>query len=452
MGHDDKGKGSCEGAGRNPKYPGAKADAWEIGCAAVCKMSGIRTCISWLLPGAAAGILLALAVTYQEYRSFSEFAGAVLEQGGNVWEREELESGDSEKPWRETEKQGEIIQKNTARKVLAAAAKNRSSRNREAGEAFLREYGYRTWGHLWRYLPFTLGICIVLSETAGWCVFWKKVRERRMQEQRIEELTRYLLAAERGEAAVLCRREDMFSRLEDGVYKAVMELKSTKEEAVRNHEVLSRRIADVAHQLKTPITSMLLMTELLEEQETEEGKECLQRLTLQIQRLQNLVQALLSLAKLESHTIRYEPETLDMEELLDGAAKPLRELLQNRKIRLELSGEPVPIRADRQWTEEAILNVIKNCAEHTPSGGRIRIIWENNPLYMEIRFTDSGKGFSKKDLPHLFERFYRGENAQKDSAGIGLALAKLIVEQQDGHIYAENTRDGHACFILRFYR
>ena len=164
MGHDDKGKGSCEGAGRNPKYPGAKADAWEIGCAAVCKMSGIRTCISWLLPGAAAGILLALAVTYQEYRSFSEFAGAVLEQGGNVWERAELESGDSEKPWRETEKQGEIIQKNTARKVLAAAAKNRSSRNREAGEAFLREYGYRTWGHLWRYLPFTLGICIVLSD------------------------------------------------------------------------------------------------------------------------------------------------------------------------------------------------------------------------------------------------------------------------------------------------
>ena len=273
-----------------------------------------------------------------------------------------------------------------------------------------------------------------------------------MQEQRIEELTRYLLAAERGEAAVLRCREDMFSRLEDGVYKAVMELKSTKEEAVRNHEVLSMRIADVAHQLKTPITSMLLMTELLEEQETEEGKECLQRLTLQLHRLQNLVQALLSLAKLESHTIRYDSETLDMEELLEGAAKPLRELLQNREIRLELSGEPVSIRADRQWTEEAILNVIKNCAEHTPSGGRIRIIWEDNPLYMEIRFTDSGKGFSKKDLPHLFERFYRGENAQKDSAGIGLALAKLIIEQQDGHIYAENTRDGHACFILRFYR
>ena len=110
------------------------------------------------------------------------------------------------------------------------------------------------------------------------------------------------------------------------------------------------------------------------------------------------------------------------------------------------------VRADRQWTEEAILNVIKNCAEHTPEGGQIQIRWEKNPLYTEIRFTDSGKGFSKKDLPHLFERFYRGENAQKDNAGIGLALAKLVVEQQEGHIYAENTRDGHACFILRFFR
>lgn len=268
----------------------------------------------------------------------------------------------------------------------------------------------------------------------------------------MEELTRYLLAAERGEAAVLRRREDAFSHLEDAVYKAVMELKVTKEEAVRSHEVLSQRIADVAHQLKTPITSMSLMTELLGEQETEEGKECLRRLTLQIHRLQNLVHALLSLAKLESHTIRYERETLDLEDLIEGAAEPLQELLHNRQIRLEYSGDPVLVRADRQWTEEAILNVIKNCAEHTPEGGQIQIRWEKNPLYTEIRFTDSGKGFSKKDLPHLFERFYRGENAQKDSAGIGLALAKLVAEQQEGHIYAENTRDGHACFILRFYR
>ncbi len=450
MGYDDRESDSLKAADRNPEYSGMKADEGDGLRAAVGGIFDIRTWICWLLPGLAAGFLLALAATYQEYHHLSEFTGAVLDQDVSVWEQADQEGRDAEISLQET-KEGDS-QKSIVKKVLAAAAKSSSHRNRESGEAFLHEYGYHTWGRLGEHLPVTLGICILLSETAGWCVFRKEERERKKQEQRIEELTRYLLAAERGEAGVLLRREDAFSHLEDAVYKAVMELKGTKEEAVRSHEVLSQRIADVAHQLKTPITSMSLMTELLEEQETEEGKECLRRLTLQIHRLQNLVNALLSLAKLESHTIRYKTETLDMEELIEGAAEPLRELLQNRQVRLVYSGDPVSIRADRQWTEEAILNVIKNCAEHTPAGGQIQIRWEKNPLYAEIRFTDSGTGFSKKDLPHLFERFYRGENAQKDSAGIGLALAKLVAEQQEGHIYAENTRDGHACFILRFYR
>lgn len=450
MGYDDRESDSLKAADRNPDYSGVTAAAGDGQHAAAGGIWGHRTWICWLLPGLAAGFFIALAVTYQEYHCFAEFTGAVLDRDVSVWEQ--TDQGDRDAEISSREKQEGDAQKRTAKKILAAAAKSRSRGNRESGEAFLHEYGYHTWGRLGTLLPFTLGICILLSEIAGWCVFRKEERERKKQEQRMEELTRYLLAAERGEAAVLLRREDAFSHLEDAVYKAVMELKGTKEEAVRSHEVLSQRIADVAHQLKTPITSMSLMTELLGEQETKEGKECLRRLTLQIHRLQNLVHALLSLAKLESHTIRYERETLDLEDLIESAAEPLRELLQNRQIWLEYSGDPVSVRADRQWTEEAILNVIKNCAEHTPEGGQIQIRWEKNPLYTEIRFTDSGKGFSKKDLPHLFERFYRGENAQKDSAGIGLALAKLVVEQQEGHIYAENTRDGHACFILRFFR
>ncbi len=230
-----------------------------------------------------------------------------------------------------------------------------------------------------------------------------------------------------------------------------MELKSTKEEAVHNHTVLSERIVDIAHQLKTPLTSMSLMTELLEGQPTEEGEECLNRLTVQIHRLQNLVSALLSLAKLESHTIQFEKEKMDVEALIDGAAEPLQELLQKKQIQLVTSGGQVQILADSRWTEEAIQNVLKNCAEHSPEGGEIQVQWEQNPLYTEIQVTDSGKGISKKDLPHLFERFYRGEDAQKDSAGVGLSLAKLVVERQNGHIYAENTKEGHARFWMRFY-
>lgn len=391
----------------------------------------------WFLLGLTAGILLAAAVTFQQYTSFSEFTGAVIEQDMKAQELYRKKADGKEMKIQE---------------LLSSALKKKNASDRKTGEQWLHEYGYRTWNGMEANMLYLSAICILLSEMTGWIIFRKRRQERKKQEQRIEELTSYLLAANRGEAGVLRRREDAFSYLEDEIYKVVMELRSTKEEAIHNHEVLSERIADIAHQLKTPITSMSLMTELLGGQQTEEGEECLQRLGLQIRRLQNLVCSLLSLAKVESHAIQYKAETIELQDLIDRSSEPLQELIQNKEIRLETVGGPVLIQADRQWTEEVVLNVLKNCAEHSPVNGVIRIQWEENPLYTEIRFIDCGKGFSKKDLPHLFERFYRGEDAQKDSAGIGLALAKLVVEQQNGHIYAENTVDGHACFIIRFYQ
>lgn len=387
----------------------------------------LKILINWLLIGLAAGFWLAAAVTLWEYQNFAEFMGAAVSS----------EISDS---------QAAVIQS------LVAALKYGNSSDREAGEQWLHEYGFRTWSRLGENLLYITGSCVILFEIIGLLQFliWKKEQKRR--EQRIDGLTEYLLLANRGEAGVLQRREDEFSYLEDEIYKTVMELKSTKEEALHNHTVLSERIVDIAHQLKTPITSMSLMTELLTGQQTEEGDECLKRLTVQIHRLQNLVGALLSLAKLESHAIQFEKKKMDVETLIDGAAEPLQELLQQKQIRLVASGKPVQLLADSRWTEEAIQNVLKNCAEHSPDGGEIQVQWEENPLYTEIRVTDSGRGITKKDLPHLFERFYRGEDAQKDSVGVGLSLTKLVVEQQNGHIYAENTTEGHARFRMRFYR
>ena len=407
----------------------------------------LKILADWLLIGLAAGFLLTAAVTFQEYQDFSGFIGAVIDGAGE----KETDGG------QENNSRQAII-----RRALAAALKSgnplKSAPLKEvglpdtrAGEEWLREYGFRTWTRLGGNLLFIMGSSVILFGVIGLLQFlmWKKEQEKRAR--RIDGLTEYLLLANRGGAGVLRRREDEFSFLEDAIYKIVMELKSTKEEAVHNHTVLSERIVDIAHQLKTPLTSMSLMTELLEGQPTEEGEECLNRLTVQIHRLQNLVSALLSLAKLESHTIQFEKEKMDVEALIDGAAEPLQELLQKKQIQLVTSGGQVQILADSRWTEEAIQNVLKNCAEHSPEGGEIQVQWEQNPLYTEIQVTDSGKGISKKDLPHLFERFYRGEDAQKDSAGVGLSLAKLVVERQNGHIYAENTKEGHARFWMRFY-
>lgn len=380
----------------------------------------LKSLLFWLLPGVTAGIVLAVFLTAHEYRNTARLAVSVLSE--------------NEKPLPEALKE-----------VLSGSGEEAE------GKRYLASYGYDKYYGLGRNMRDTTVITVLLFEAAGCFIFFKKRKHSRKLNRRIEELTEYLLAVNRGEAAALSRAEDSFSHLEDAIYKTVMELNGTKEAAVRDHEVLSGRIADIAHQLKTPLTSMSLMTELLEEHQTKEAAEYLDRLKNQVERLKNLVSALLTLAKLDSHTLMFKKEQIDIQELLKEAAGPLREMMAEKKIELGLpETEQIFIQADMQWTSEALLNILKNAVEHTPENGRLTVSCEKNPLYTEIIVEDGGKGFEKKDIPHLFERFYRGQGAAKDSAGIGLALAKLIVESQDGHIQAENSSGGHARFRIRF--
>lgn len=378
----------------------------------------LKSLLFWLIPGVTAGIVLAVFLTAHEYRNTARLAGSILNEKPLPEALKEVMSGSGE----ETE-----------------------------GENFLASCGYEEYYGLRRNLGEATAVTVLLFEAAGCLLFVRKRKESRKLSQRIEELTEYLLAVNRGEAAALSRAEDCFSHLEDAIYKTVMELNGTKEAAVRDHEVLSGRIADIAHQLKTPLTSMSLMTELLEEHQTKEAAEYLDRLKNQVERLKNLVSALLTLAKLDSHTLMFKKEQIDIQELLKEAAGPLREMMAEKRIELGLpETKQIFIQADMQWTSEALLNILKNAVEHTPENGRLTVSCEKNPLYTEIIVEDGGKGFEKKDIPHLFERFYRGQGAAKDSAGIGLALAKLIVESQDGHILAENSSGGHARFRIRF--
>lgn len=400
------------------------------------KRRAVGNFILWLFLGLAAGVFLAAVLSYHEYRTVAGLVDSVLETEEN--------RRDSDKDMPLSDDLARCLKKNTDRNPKETI---------QEGEAFLKRYGYhpmRNWGG---YLPYTAGICIFLFQTAGWTVFGMRYRESVRIRGRIRELTGYLRAVNQGEGAVLCRSEDIFSHLEDEIYKAVMELRSTKEAAVKNHEVLAERIADIAHQLKTPLTSMSLMTELLEEYQTSETREYYSRLTNQIERLRNLVSGLLSLAKLDSHGIIFQRERLGMSELIEAAAEPLREMMEKRQITLITARQEAEcwIYTDRQWTEEALLNILKNCVEHTPAGGVISASYSQNPIYTELRIEDGGSGFQAAELPHVFERFYRGKGAAKDNVGIGLALAKAVIEQQNGQIEAGNTADGHALFGIRWY-
>ena len=420
------------------------------------------SCALWLIPGLLAAILTAGFLSGYEYQALSHLTGAVVE-GDSLPAALKYASKENDGP------QQAPNTRNTA--DGSTADTDKSTTENSTGIQFLQKYGYTQLDCFHQLFPRTLLICILLFEAVGCLIYLLWKRDWTRKTSRIQELADYLKAAGNNEAAALTRREDVFSQLEDEIYKTVAELTSTKEAAVKDHEVLAARTADIAHQLKTPLTSMSLMAELLNPS-NKEDMEYLARLKSQVERLKMLSEALLTLAKLDSHTLELEIREVEMNELICQAAEPLRELFERKSITLicqhdgresrdditDIRDTPnmndipeVWVKADPHWTAEALLNILKNCAEHTPPNGTIFLDYTQNPLYTEITIEDSGAGFSKKDLPHLFERFYRGEHAHKESAGIGLALAKLILEKQNGLIRAENSPQGHARFVIRLY-
>ena len=218
---------------------------------------------------------------------------------------------------------------------------------------------------------------------------------------------------------------------------------------------LSGAIADISHQLRTPLTSMNLALSLLSADglSDERRLRLTRELSKSLRRIDWLIEALLKISRIDAGTVTFRCDPIDVGELLRRAAEPLM-------ITMELRGQELGVHTsggeqycgDMQWSIEAIGNILKNCVEHTPAGGKIDIFACETALYTEIVVSDSGPGFAPEDIPHLFERFYRGKNADADSVGIGLALARTVISAQNGTVSAANGRNGGAVFTVRFYK
>ncbi len=277
--------------------------------------------------------------------------------------------------------------------------------------------------------------------------------QKRRERQRVQVLTTYLEQADRGNAPVFSALgEDALSRLEDQIYKTVTYLYQTREEAVRTKNEFARNLSNIAHQIKTPITAISLQVQTMEDGDSAAKKRGREQMIKQLMRLTHLEEALLLLARLDAGTLVLKKEETDVYTLLMMAADNLQEIFAQSGVSVDIPefGE-MPVMADSDWTMEAFMNLMKNCAEHN-AGGRVRCLCEQNPLYTEIRIQDEGAGFDREDLPHLFERFYRGKHAAEGGVGIGLALAKELILRQNGTIRARNLPEGGACFEIRFYR
>lgn len=336
--------------------------------------------------------------------------------------------------------------------VLSALKECRALTEAERAESrFLTQYGYRggEFGGGIRWDRFVPAAALLLLATCAFLpVIW--YLDRRSQ-RRIAELTAYLEQVNVGAAGTIIQeKEDEFSHLQDEIYKTVTALYQTREAAVRARENFADNLANIAHQLKTPITAAFLSLQLMKKAAPNVYGEQMER---QLERLNRLEEALLTLSKIDAGALHLENSQVDIYTALNLAAENLNDLLAKEKISVDIPDRGcMEIRGDLEWTMEALMNLIKNCMEHSRPGGTIHCDYSGNPIYTEILIWDEGDGFRTEDIPHLFERFYRGKDALGDGMGIGLSLARSIFELQNGTITARNLPEGGACFEIRVYK
>ena len=247
--------------------------------------------------------------------------------------------------------------------------------------------------------------------------------------------------------------EGELSILHSEIYKMTVRLREQQQKLINDKKYLADSLADISHQIRTPLTSINLLVERLSASGLTD--ECRHQLTNELygllDRIDWLITTLLKISKLDAGTVQFNKETVSLEMLINKSCAPLL-------IPIELRGQELIIRAegdfygDPAWTSEAVGNIVKNCMEHTPDGGKIEIEAAENALYSEIVIKDNGTGISPEDLPHIFERFYKGKDSDGKSFGIGLALSRMIIAGQKGTVKAENRKNTGAMFTLRFYK
>lgn len=244
--------------------------------------------------------------------------------------------------------------------------------------------------------------------------------------------------------------EGDISNLKNDLYKMTIKLKETRDIELKEKKYLETTLEDISHQLRTPLTSMNVGLEVLSGNvDAITKKEFIQMEKKNLDRIEWLVTSLLKMSRLDSGTVLLVDKKEYLSKIIDNALEPI-------KIPIELKGislinevdKNLKIKVDENWVREAFINVLKNAYEHTNS--LIKIVSSDNPIYTEVKIIDDGAGISNTDLPHIFERFYKG-STNKESIGIGLNMAKKIIEKENGNISVQTSNNG-TTFIIKFYK
>lgn len=247
--------------------------------------------------------------------------------------------------------------------------------------------------------------------------------------------------------------EGELSILANQIQKITQKLTEAHDAIQKDKLFLADSLADISHQLRTPLTAMNLTAAMLRSPELTEQRrmELAAEQERLLERTQWLVVTLLKLSKLDAGTVLLQKTPVSVAQMIRRAVDPIAISMDLRNQRLQVHCGGETFLGDEIWSAEALGNVLKNCMEHTPEGGTITVAVEQTALFTKITVSDTGPGFAPEDIPHLFERFYKGKTASQNSYGIGLALARTVIAAQNGTVQAMNGPEG-AVFEIKFYK
>lgn len=383
-------------------------------------------------------IVISTVVTIKEYEDYNEKINTVLiNLISNI--REEYPKVDEE----------EIIK-----------SLDIESNDKEATEDMLSQYGIekdliegleeKKYSSIkYNILIILLGFILFLSINF---IYTKK------ENKTIREITEYIkkLNEKKYQLKIEENTENELSKLKNELYKITVMLKEEAEESMDAKKTLKVAIEDISHQLKTPLTSMSIMLDNIIENpdmESDTRNLFIHEINRQIKWINWLILSLLKLAKLDSNTIEFEKNNINVQNLVNNVIKNLEIPIDIKEQKIIITGDKnTSFVGDYNWENEAITNVLKNCIEHTDKNKNIYIKFEENNFYTKIEIIDEGNGIDKEDLKHIFKRFYKGKNSSESSIGIGLALAKTIIEKDNGQIVCTSEVNKGTKFEIRYMK
>ena len=293
-----------------------------------------------------------------------------------------------------------------------------------------------------------LGILIIII------LFMKYLKNR---EKGINDITNYIKELNKRNYSLEIETNslDELSILKNEIYKTTVMLKETKDISIKDKNNLKKSLEDISHQIKTPLTSILIMLDnLIDDTNMDKNtrEDFIRDIKRNVTNINFLVQSILKLSKFDSNTITFIKEKILIKDIIDNAIKNVNTLCDLKNIIILVKGDnKLFLNCDFKWEVEALTNILKNCIEHSSLNSKIDISYEQNNVYTTIIIKDYGSGIDKDDIKHIFERFYKSKNSNQDSIGIGLALSKTIIENDSGTINVLSNKTGTK-FIIKYFK